>query len=1733
MKRTPSLLPYPKSLQTKSQKDSCPISPVVMADSRQPEDNSSSHWAPPTNGAQDQSAALAGHGENGISSYRENGYHGGHAATAVEDSANLPPSPPPSPSAEQIGPMEQKERLEVVPTPPEEEEEEVEVEFTKVSAAPEEEHPGQQGEDSDQQPTDMFLEHVDIVSEPQALPCPQAETHKFLNGGGIHQAELDKPSEEDLPVNPEKPRSDNPDMAEEHPQGAPPPQSPVAPTIERETPEGAESTVSIAEFSTGSPKNKSLTDPTPTEPEKTVQPLVEPEKGQGTGSTTSVVPKIEYLPEPKTTAEKQPSVEELDSVPLSVVYEPLKDYIEEEEENYGYGTPSKSANLESVREEKEIMSEKTEKRMLSLGQSTARPLSFETEKIEETPQTNVSDGENPKQEAHISAADSLKDKQSSEDKSGVASKDESGMTAYFETSTQRDTDTEKPGERGEGYYELSAVSQKKPSEEILEADSNIKISDSAPEQTISSITLISDSAMDKLEDLPKRKDVCTRLSPGKLSLEHRSLSLNFAIGSMGQAGEQNQSKLSSLTEVSSGSLDETTGYLPLTTPLVTLERQLLPVTPEIALPVPTTETSTDLPEDTTSKTMCSPELSLSPMKQHYTHLNDPSNDLPEMLDLAGVKPKPTLEKRELDQHNRRRSVPACPSAALVGSSLAKLVLGNQQTPRVVGGEESQQEERGYCVFSEYSGPMPSPADLHSPVGSPHQRFPTVTEGDSDEELGAIAEEGEQKLAPQKTNQAEESVGGTVKPTLVLERAVTAGVKPDRLRIPVAPSKDKLTEFRLESGLPGDIKTQAIPEVELEQDLSREASPIPPDFAFTFGTEVKDTKLFATPESPAEKTATVEGTKVEEVTAEVKVKVASARIGKSQKTGLKKPEMEKVEETSDPDHQNAVEDLQPKDVRGLEREKKKEPMTSSPESLVEIINAQEKKHESEPEVSTVPAEAVVPKEEAKTKAEETSPTPSNVSTADVEEATEQLEEKSPEKSVSGSSPVIVIPQAQVEEEEEEDDIEVAEEVLEEVEGPPVILKEKEQESHPMEKQEEVAEEVRVVGGAEEVIVKNPKDLESAVAGDDESCDATAPTIDEGDYADRISHLSACSGNDQPQTLDGKEAEKEKNKVEDKEGVVLQEEEESAEVGQEVEVKASSREETETSDVLRSQTSETTALDETTMDVSMLDSESGWVDSQDDDRSVMTEQIEALPKTQSPVKTPLVERPSNKRPPGRGQGRASTPERKLNRREPVSRRPKEEEKKKKAGMKRTEQCKVSVLQCRSPTRRIVVKAATFRQARPASHHGSARRKPPAVEDQQPLNVTHQSRERTSSLTRTALKNHRLNRGVEDLSPRPNSACSHTKPKPLVEAELCGPRPSSACSGRNSPSPSLQRRGRREEKEGTYRTPEKRSSLPRPASSLPRRAPPAEHDNTSPAPRRPTSIQTEPRGEHRSGRSPSIAVGTNSSARSRSARSGASTPHTPGSTAVTPGTPPSYSCRTPGSRTPGSHTPKSLSLLTQEKKFAVIRTPPKSPSTTPKQLRVLNQPLPDLKNIKSKIGSTDNMKYQPKGGQVFIPSVKLDFSHVQSKCGSLDKIQYAPTGGNVHITTKKIDLSHITSKCGSMSNIRHRPGGGNVRIESVKLDFKDKAEAKVGSLANASHTPGGGQIMIESHKLTFRDTAKARVDHGADVITLSPGGTGGTSPHRLSNVSSTGSLNLLDCPQLSTLAQDVTMALAKQGL
>ncbi|XP_054945787.1 microtubule-associated protein 2 isoform X4 [Physeter macrocephalus] len=351
--------------------------------------------------------------------------------------------------------------------------------------------------------------------------------------------------------------------------------------------------------------------------------------------------------------------------------------------------------------------------------------------------------------------------------------------------------------------------------------------------------------------------------------------------------------------------------------------------------------------------------------------------------------------------------------------------------------------------------------------------------------------------------------------------------------------------------------------------------------------------------------------------------------------------------------------------------------------------------------------------------------------------------------------------------------------------------------------------------------------------------------------------------------------------------------------------------------------------------------------------------------------------------------------------------------------------------------------------------------------------------------------------------------------------------AAGAESAQAPSVFKQAKDKVSDGVSKSPEKRSSLPRPSSILP--------------PRRGVSGD---RDENSFSLNSSISSSARRTTRSepirRAGKSGTSTPTTPGSTAITPGTPPSYSSRTPGTpgtpsyprtpHTPG--TPKSAILVPSEKKVAIIRTPPKSPAT-PKQLRLINQPLPDLKNVKSKIGSTDNIKYQPKGGQVRILNKKIDFSKVQSRCGSKDNIKHSAGGGHVQIVTKKIDLSHVTSKCGSLKNIRHRPGGGRVKIESVKLDFKEKAQAKVGSLDNAHHVPGGGNVKIDSQKLNFREHAKARVDHGAEIITQSPGRSSVASPRRLSNVSSSGSINLLESPQLATLAEDVTAALAKQGL
>ncbi|CAL8322018.1 unnamed protein product [Arctogadus glacialis] len=120
--------------------------------------------------------------------------------------------------------------------------------------------------------------------------------------------------------------------------------------------------------------------------------------------------------------------------------------------------------------------------------------------------------------------------------------------------------------------------------------------------------------------------------------------------------------------------------------------------------------------------------------------------------------------------------------------------------------------------------------------------------------------------------------------------------------------------------------------------------------------------------------------------------------------------------------------------------------------------------------------------------------------------------------------------------------------------------------------------------------------------------------------------------------------------------------------------------------------------------------------------------------------------------------------------------------------------------------------------------------------------------------------------------------------------------------------------------------------------------------------------------------------------------------------------------------------------DKKAAAAPRPPRTP-------RPLNTPTPDLKNIRSKIGSTDNIKYQPGGGKVTQNSKTSDSSTPAAK-------------PRVQILNRKVDLSKVTSKCGSKDNIKYKPGGGDVKIESHKMSIK--AKSKIGSLDNVGLDP-----------------------------------------------------------------------------
>ncbi|XP_030807952.1 microtubule-associated protein 2 isoform X1 [Camarhynchus parvulus] len=1287
---------------------------------------------------------------------------------------------------------------------------------------------------------------------------------------------------------------------------------------------------------------------------------------------------------------------------------------------------------------------------------------------------------------------------------------------------------------------------------------------------------------DKRELHSKNKDDLTLSRSlglgGRSAIEQRSMSINLpmscldsiALGfSFGRAHDLSPLASDILTNTS-GSMDEGDDYLPATTPA--LEKAP-------CFPVESREEDEHTEEEkVTAEEKVQPETLAEPSfqaKDYYKNGAVLAPDLPEMLDLAGTRSRLASVSADAEVAQKK---PVPSDTVVEDSSTALPPVTNEN--HVILKAESQLEDLGYCVFNKYTVPLPSPVQDSENLTSETCPFYEGTDEKLRRGLAPDLSLIEVKLAAAEKSKedflSERDLGQHGESTLVRDFEEEKKEKLDTVLEKSEDQVDSKEVCPIKGAEPEKTRAEAVLERKEESVASKVHLPADTMYDRISASEIAIEKDSICLLLEKEKTLSVvhELAEIGDIEAPIKpdynaikhdMEVAARRadqeyqskldskiseivslpFGKD-KASLKKAEPEPKDtqqkeetifsrEAKDADVLSKTEPSYAKDSTKLSEIEIKEKVTKpdlvhqeavdkeeSYESSGEHDQAQEslngesvkpediKAEHPKPPVSGEEMPTQLPAKGASVeplfpKAEPLQEEPAEIQMESIPQLVEGAEETL-DRAVKPTETQKLLPcelaaGAPTEEEYEEEEVEAGQEAKEE------------------DKQHLVSEMTPDFGepAAEEMGAKGSPEalpelkgiIESVVTVEDDFITVVQTTVDEGESASHSVRFAATQQED-IETGDSQAEEEldvEEVELEPKEGS-----REAPASPQREEILLTNYK-TETCDDYK---------DETTIDDSIMDTDSLWADTQDDDRSIMTEQLETVPKEEKAereMRRSSLDKHKKEKPFKTGRGRISTPERKIAKKEP-STLSRDEVRRKKAVYKKAELAKKTEVQGHSPSRKIILKPA-IKYTRP-THLSCVKRKQTAAggETNQAPAVFKQAKEKLSTASLSKIPASK-SRAKSLLPPRPSSACSlTTKRATCLDTDSFFVRPSSA-GPRDSKS---------DAKDGVSKSPEKRSSLPRPSSILPpRRGVSGDRDREENSLSLTSSLSSSVR---RTTRSEPI--------RSRTGKSGTSTPTTPGSTAITPGTPPSYASRTPGtpgtpsySRTPHTPgTPKSAILVPTEKKVAIIRTPPKSPAT-PKQLRVINQPLPDLKNVRSKIGSTDNIKYQPKGGQVRILNKKIDFSDIQSRCGSRDNIKHSAGGGNVQIVTKKIDLSHVTSKCGSLKNIHHKPGGGRVKIESVKLDFKEKAQAKVGSLENAHHVPGGGNVKIDSQKLNFREHAKARVDHGAEIITQSPGRSSMASPRRLSNVSSSGSINLLESPQLATLAEDVTAALAKQGL
>ncbi|KFB36882.1 putative microtubule binding protein [Anopheles sinensis] len=152
---------------------------------------------------------------------------------------------------------------------------------------------------------------------------------------------------------------------------------------------------------------------------------------------------------------------------------------------------------------------------------------------------------------------------------------------------------------------------------------------------------------------------------------------------------------------------------------------------------------------------------------------------------------------------------------------------------------------------------------------------------------------------------------------------------------------------------------------------------------------------------------------------------------------------------------------------------------------------------------------------------------------------------------------------------------------------------------------------------------------------------------------------------------------------------------------------------------------------------------------------------------------------------------------------------------------------------------------------------------------------------------------------------------------------------------------------------------------------------------------------------------------------------------------------------------------------------------------KIQVGGVPSPNLKVVKSKIGSLENASHKPGGGNVKIETKKIEVKaapRIEAKNET-----YVPKGGDKKIVSTKLQWN-AKPKIGSLENAAHKPGGGDKRIESIKTDFKERAKPKIGSKDNITYKPGGGDVKIVTQKLDIKAESKIG---SLDNLKHKPGG------------------------------------------